>query len=109
MSIEVEKWDDLFNQPKLVEPMTKLGDMLQSYAATWGKQVIDNAERAGVSDQSVAEMKERMVKWMAVVVVYQKEIREVSDDPKLDEGARARQEGGYRCVRAPACTASSGY
>ena len=76
-------YEDIFHESPVAEKMVNAGDMVGGYAAAWGRRVIENAEAAGLTKQSVDEMRERMAKWLTIVTLYKKEMLEVRHDERM--------------------------
>ena len=79
-------YEDIFHESPIAEKMVNAGNLVGGYAAAWGRRVIENAEQAGVPGQTLQEMRERMARWLTIVTLYKKEMLEVRQDDRMDEG-----------------------
>lgn len=56
---------------------TELTSNVHEFAKLTGKFVLRGASEAGLSEEELTPMRDRMAKWVNIVVVYAKDIREV--------------------------------
>jgi hypothetical protein len=67
----------------------KLGGTTYEIAAKLGKVVIARAIEAGMSDESVKAMRQRMLKWLGIVKAFEADRFEIQNDEKLDAKQKA--------------------
>ncbi len=77
-----------YAEPMRRAPKGTFADDLLKFARGQAKRVIQDAREATVADEEVAQMKDRMGRWMKVIMRYDRDFRELWANREMDPKAR---------------------